>query len=49
MGQINLKISDALEEKFRNAAVQKFGARKGFLRKAIEEAIQEWINRNNVK
>lgn len=46
MGQLNLKIPDELEEKLRNTAVRKFGARKGFLRRAVEEAIREWLERN---
>lgn len=48
MGQLNLRISDELEEKLRNLAVRKFGARKGFLRKAVEEALREWVERNGV-
>jgi hypothetical protein len=46
MGKINLDIDDALEKEFRKAAVEKFEARKGFLKKAIEEAIYEWLRRN---
>jgi len=47
MGQINLKIEDELEKEFRKVAAQKFEARKGFLKKAIEEAIRDWINKNS--
>jgi hypothetical protein len=47
MGQINLKIEDKLEKEFRKVAAQKFEARKGFLKKAIEEAIRDWINKNS--
>lgn len=46
MGKINLEIDDALEREFRKAAVEKFEARKGFLKKAIEEAISDWIRHN---
>jgi hypothetical protein len=46
MGQVNLKIDDDLEREFRQAAAEKFGARKGFLQKAIEEAMRDWINKN---
>jgi uncharacterized protein (DUF1778 family) len=46
MGQINLKIDDELEKVFRQAAAEKFGARKGFLQKAIEEAVRDWTNKN---
>jgi len=46
MGKINLEIDDALENEFRSAAVEKFGARKGFLKKGIEEAMKDWVNKN---
>ena len=46
MGQVNLKIDDKLEKEFRLIAAEKFGARKGFLKKGIEEALQEWISKN---
>jgi len=46
MGQINLKIDDELEKVFRQTAAEKFGARKGFLQKAIEEAMRDWTNKN---
>jgi len=46
MGRVNLKIDDGLEERFRRVAADRFGAKKGFLKKAIEEAIQDWINKN---
>jgi hypothetical protein len=47
MGKINLEIDDKLEREFRKVAVEKFEARKGFLKKAIEEAIQDWIRKNS--
>lgn len=46
MGKINLAIDDNLEKEFRRVAVEKFEARKGFLKKAIEEAIRDWIRKN---
>jgi len=46
MGQVNLQIDDELEKEFRRIAVEKFEAKKGFLKKAIEEAIKDWINKN---
>ena len=51
VGKINLDIDDNLEKEFRKAAVEKFESRKGFLRKAVEEAILDWIlkNRKNGK
>lgn len=47
MGQINLKIDDNLEKEFRKIAAEKFEAKKGFLKKAIEEAIRDWICKNS--
>jgi len=47
VGQLNVKIPDELEEKFRKLAVEKFGARKGFLTLAIMEAFEEWIKKNS--
>lgn len=46
MGQVNLKIDDELEKKFRMTAAEKFEAKKGFLKKAIEEAVRDWIEKN---
>jgi hypothetical protein len=46
MGQINLKIDDLLEKEFRQVAAEKFEAKKGFLKKAVEEAIKDWVNKN---
>jgi len=46
MGQVNLKINDELERVFRQAAAEKFGARKGFLQKAVEEAVRDWVSKN---
>jgi len=47
LGQINLKIDDNLEKEFRKVAAEKFEAKKGFLKKAIEEAIKDWIRKNS--
>jgi len=47
MGQINLKIDDNLEKEFRRVAAEKFEAKKGFLKKAVEEAIRDWIQKNS--
>ena len=40
---LRVKISTKLEQKFREAAMQRFGYGKGALGKAAEEAIQNWI------
>jgi hypothetical protein len=47
MGKINLEIDDKLEKEFRKAAAEKFEARKGFLKKAVEEAIRDWLRKNS--
>ena len=46
MGQVNLQIDDQLEKEFRRVAAERFEARKGFLKKAIEEAVRDWVNKN---
>jgi predicted transcriptional regulator len=46
MGQVNLKIDDELEKEFRRVAAKRFEAKKGFLKKAIEEAIKDWVDKN---
>lgn len=46
MGQMNIKIPDDLEEEFRMTAVEKFGPKRGFLVKAVTEAFEEWIEKN---
>ncbi len=46
MGQVNLQIDDKLEKEFRRVAAERFEAKKGFLKKAIEEAVKDWINKN---
>jgi predicted transcriptional regulator len=49
MGQLNLKVDDELEREFRKVAAERFEARKGFLKKAVEEAFSEWIRKNQKK
>lgn len=46
MGQLNLKVDDKLEKEFRRVAVERFEAKKGFLKKAVEEALWEWVKKN---
>ena len=45
MGRINVDISDELEKQLRLKTVHKFGGKKGDLSKAVQEAVQEWINK----
>jgi predicted transcriptional regulator len=49
MGQLNLKVDDELEREFRKVAAERFEARKGFIKKAVEEALSEWVRRNQRK
>lgn len=43
MARIVVDISDELNKEFRKAVIDRFGSEKGALRKAVEEAIKEWI------
>jgi hypothetical protein len=46
MGRLNITVSDELDEEFRMKAMQKFGAKKGSLSEALEEALRDWIKIN---
>jgi hypothetical protein len=41
---VSFSISDDLNERFRKKVAEKFGYRKGNIKKAVEEAIEKWIN-----
>ncbi len=43
MGEIRGVVPAASEEKFRQLAMKKFGYGKGSLSKALEEALNTWI------
>jgi hypothetical protein len=43
MGAIKVILSDDLEEKFRKKVFQIYGMKKGNIKLAIEEAIEDWI------
>lgn len=43
MGSLTIRISDDLELALRKKAAQLYGARKGSLSKAVEEAIRVWL------
>lgn len=49
MGQLNVSIPDDLERRFRELAAKKFGFKKGALSKAVEEAIRDWVEKNERK
>lgn len=42
MGLIKVKIDDAVEARFREKAMQRFGYAKGALSKAAQTAFQSW-------
>lgn len=43
MGTITISIDDDTERRFRAAAKRKLGERKGYLGKAITEALETWL------
>ncbi len=44
MKEIRGIVTRATDEKFRRLAMKKYGYGKGSLSKALEEALNEWIN-----
>ena len=46
MGKVNLVMSDELENEYRNAVFKKYGMKKGNITKATEEALKDWIKKN---
>jgi len=46
MKRIDVMLPDELEEKFRNQVAKKMGMKKGNLSKAVQEAIEQWIEEN---
>ena len=46
MGKLTIKLPDDLEEKFRRAAMEKFGLKRGNLSDAATEAIEKWVKEN---
>jgi hypothetical protein len=46
MGSISASITDDLEQQLREAGVKKFGLKRGYLSKAVEEAIRLWLKEN---
>jgi hypothetical protein len=43
MGRINIVVDDGLEMEFRREVGKRFGAKKGNIKAAIEEAMNMWI------
>jgi hypothetical protein len=49
MGKMNIILNDDLEDRFRTAVFQKKGMKKGNISEALEEAIDAWIEKDEVK
>lgn len=47
MGTIKVSVPDDKEEKFRKAAMNVFGHKRGSISKAGEHAIEQWVERMN--
>jgi hypothetical protein len=45
MGRISVAIPDELEKKLRFKAIERFGGKKGDLSRAVEEAIDTWVDK----
>jgi len=43
MGRIIISMPDDLELKFREKAMKRFGVKRGYLKKALLEAVDFWI------
>jgi hypothetical protein len=43
MGKISVSLSNDLEEKVRKKAMKEFGMRKGYLSRAVVEALEAWL------
>ncbi len=43
MGRICVELPDELEKKLRLKTIERFGGRKGDLSRAVEEAVKEWV------
>lgn len=46
MGTIKVSVPDEKEEKFRKAAMDVFGHKRGSISKAAEKAMEEWAEKN---
>ncbi len=43
MKRIDIMLPDELEERFRREVAKKMGMKKGNLSKAVQEAIEKWL------
>jgi hypothetical protein len=49
MGKLLLSLGDETEQRFRDVVMRLYGDKKGALSIAGEQAIREWIQRNDVQ
>jgi hypothetical protein len=45
MGRISVELSDELEKQLRFKTIERFGGRKGDLSRAVQEAVETWVAR----
>jgi hypothetical protein len=43
LGRVAVDLPDELEKELRLKTIERFGGRKGDLSKAVEEAVKEWV------
>jgi hypothetical protein len=43
MGRISVELSDELEKQLRFKTIERFGGRKGDLSRAVQEAVETWV------
>ena len=48
MARINLVIDDELDKRFRNEVNKRFGMKKGNIKVAIEQALDDWITKSHI-
>lgn len=49
MGKISVSLPNDLEEKLRKKAMKLFGMKKGYLSKAVIEALESWLKEGKDK
>ena len=49
MGRLNIILSDDVERKLRFAIIDAYGGKKGDLSEAIEQAVNDWLEKHETK
>jgi len=49
MGTITINIGNETEKEFRKIASLEYGRKKGYLGKALEKALKEWVNKKTAE